>query len=146
MYLSNRDKNYKGYLYKIMSINIPLFFQNHCECVSKHYKSSKLSSRYKMNQKTNRERRMSWPMPQRAWANFENCNQLLPLPHACFVYCLCTILPSYCWIDHHMQFQWTVEINAKWIFAINLIPNEIKYLCIYLSDISTSTRWLWLQI
>ena len=89
-------KNKKGYFYQTMSINIPIFFLNNCECVSKHYKTSKLSSIYKMNHRTNTERRMSWPMPQRAWANFENCNHLLPLPYSCFVYCLRTKLPSYC--------------------------------------------------
>ena len=38
------ENKYKGYFYWTMSINIPLFFQNNCEYVSKHYKSSKLLS------------------------------------------------------------------------------------------------------
>ena len=88
-------KKYKGYFYQTMSINIPLFFQNNCECVSKHYKSSKLSSIYKMNHRNKQRKENELPRPQRAWANFENCNHLLPLPYSCFVYCLCTKLPSY---------------------------------------------------
>ena len=100
-------KNKKGYFYQTMSINIPIFILNNCECVSKHYKSSNLQIFYQYTKwiiEIDRERRMSWPMPQMAWANFENCNHLLPLPYSCFVYCLCTKLPSYSWIDHHMQF------------------------------------------
>ena len=49
-------KKYKECFYHTMTINIPLFFQNNCECVSKHYKSSKLLSIYKMNHR-NRQRK-----------------------------------------------------------------------------------------
>ena len=133
-----------------------------------------------MYHRNKQKRRMSWPMPQRAWANVENCNHLLPLSHLYFMYCLCTILPKDCWIGYciNIIFKWALDIDADWIFAMNLISsnlytislletfpyitknliydhlyfshlnifNEIIYLCIYLSDLFTSTSWLWLQI
>ena len=49
-------KKKKGCFYQTMSINIPRFFLINCECVSKHYKSSKLSSIYKMNHR-NKQRK-----------------------------------------------------------------------------------------
>ena len=86
-----------------------------------------VSSIYKMYHSNKQNMQISWPMPQRAWANFKNYNHFFPLSHSCFVYCLCTILPRDCWIDSdtHIIFSWTIEINAKWIFAMNLISSNL---------------------
>ena len=44
-YVSNQEKKQWVFL-QTMSINAPLFFQNICQCVSKHYKSSIMIHQY----------------------------------------------------------------------------------------------------